>query len=126
MNIPVEVIEACASNRCVLFVGSRATSEAVVEEGGTYLEQKRLARKLGGRVSVRAALAELLQGAPRDEVIKRLRSHLAVPDTAPGDFHLRCGLGSSASICCSFCFVVRHAARCYPTHGRQEFVSSIG
>jgi len=89
VNIPVEVIEACASNRCVLFVGSRATSEAVVEEGGTYLEQKRLARKLGGRVSVRAALAELLQGAPRDEVIKRLRSHLAVPDTAPGDFHLR-------------------------------------
>jgi hypothetical protein len=89
VNIPVEVIEACASNRCVLFVGSRATLEAVVEEGGTYLEQKRLARKLGGRVSVRAAVAELLQSTSRDEAIKRLASHLEAADAVPGDFHLR-------------------------------------
>jgi hypothetical protein len=89
VNIPVEVIEACSENRCVLFVGSRATLESVVDEGGTYLEQKRLARKLGGRVSVRSALADLLTSAPRDEVIKRLASHLEVADAEPGDFHRR-------------------------------------
>lgn len=89
MNIPVEVIEACNTGRCVLFVGNHATSEAVVESGGKYLEQKRLARKLGGRVSVRGALAELIGSASRNEAIARLAAHQAVADVAPGDFHRR-------------------------------------
>ncbi|MED5369962.1 MAG: SIR2 family protein [Myxococcota bacterium] len=89
MNVPVEVVEAAAAGRCVLFVGNRATLEAVTESGGEFLGQRRLARKLGGRVSVREAVGKLLEGAPREEVLRRVAGFQGATEAEPGEFHRR-------------------------------------
>lgn len=47
MNLPVEVIEAINDAKCILFVGSRFTSEAAEEQGVEYPDNKALAKALG-------------------------------------------------------------------------------
>lgn len=47
MNLPVEVIEAINDAKCILFVGSRFTSEAAEEQGQPYPDNKTLAKELG-------------------------------------------------------------------------------
>lgn len=47
MNLPVEVVEAINQARCILFVGSRFTSEAAEEQGLAYPDHKALAKELG-------------------------------------------------------------------------------
>ncbi len=49
MNLPVEVIEAIAEGRCILFVGSRFSSEAAEEQGLPYPDDAALAAELGWR-----------------------------------------------------------------------------
>lgn len=47
MNLPVEVLDAVRQDRCVLFLGNRASVEAAELAGGTCPEQRELARLLG-------------------------------------------------------------------------------
>ncbi len=47
MNLPVEVIEAARQDRCVLFLGNRASVEAAELTGGSCPEQRALAKQLG-------------------------------------------------------------------------------
>ncbi len=49
MNLPVEVIEAAAEGRCLLFVGSRFAAEARALAGLPALDGRSLARALGWR-----------------------------------------------------------------------------
>ena len=85
MNVPVEVVEATRKGRSALFVGRRATLEAVDEAGGTYPEQKRLARMLKGRKSLREASEGFEERLGRDALVAVLQEHLQVGD--PGPFH---------------------------------------
>jgi len=55
VNLPVEVIEAVKNDRCVIFVGNRATLEAAQEAEAGYPEQKDLARALGWKKPAVAA-----------------------------------------------------------------------
>ena len=88
MNVPIEVVDATRDGRCALFVGRRATLEAVVDAGGTYPEQKRLARMLKGRTSVREASASFQDRLGRDALVAVLREHHGAEDAEPGAFHL--------------------------------------
>lgn len=55
MNLPVEVIEAVKNDRCVVFVGNRATLEAAQEAGVELPDQRALARALGWKKPAVAA-----------------------------------------------------------------------
>ena len=89
MNVPVEVVQATAERRCALFVGRRASLEAVVDADGVYPDQRKLARLFKGRVSLREACVAYEQRLGRPALQAALQAHLAVPEAAPGDFHLR-------------------------------------
>lgn len=65
MNLPVEVVEATREGRCVIFLGSRVTGEAVEEAGRTYPSNAELARELGWRRPKR--LAGTMPGSRRNK-----------------------------------------------------------
>lgn len=88
MNVPIEVVEATQGGRCALFVGRRATLEAVVDAGGKFPDQKRLARMLKGRSSVREASADFEARLGRAALTAVLREHHGAEDSEPGAFHL--------------------------------------
>ncbi len=91
MNLPVEVIDAVRQDRCVLFLGNRASMEAAELAGRDYPEQKELARRLGwkkpapvagkkgGVASVEsgAAVTEAAQG--RAALVATLQAALGAP-----------------------------------------------
>jgi hypothetical protein len=93
MNLPVEVIEAVRGNRCLLFVGSRASAEAAELADERYPEAGALARDLGWRkpkpipgqkpkpvvpsVTEGAAAYEASNG--RAALVGHLREQLAAP-----------------------------------------------
>ena len=91
MNLPVEVIEAVKQDRCVLFVGNRASLEAAEESGASYPDQRALAKELGwkkppiaagkakGAVpSVEEAAAATERASGRAALVARLTEMLAV------------------------------------------------
>ena len=88
MNVPLEVVEAVSEGRCLLFVGSRATTEAQEDVGVTVPSEKKLARQLSGRrMTFREAceVAEQAQGRPAlMETIRGIRSGA---DAQPTSFH---------------------------------------
>ncbi|MCP4803987.1 MAG: SIR2 family protein [Proteobacteria bacterium] len=88
MNVPIEVVEATRDRRCALFVGRRATLEAVVDSGGEYPDQKRLARMLKGRTSIREASAAFEERLGRAALIAVLTEHHGAEGTEPGSFHM--------------------------------------
>ncbi len=68
MNLPVEVIEAVREDRCVVFLGNRASMEAAELKDRAYPEQKALARQLGwrkptGAVGKKGTIASVEEGA---------------------------------------------------------------
>lgn len=85
MNVPVEVVEATQNGRCALFVGRRASLEAVVEAGGDYPDQRALARMLKGRKSLREASDAFAERLGRDALVAVLQEHLGGGE--PGAFH---------------------------------------
>ncbi len=87
MNVPVEVVEAASQGRCALFVGRRASLEAVVDADGDYPDQRALARLFQGRISLREACVAYEQRLGRPALEAALKAHLAVPDASPGSFH---------------------------------------
>jgi len=87
VNVPVEVVEATRKGRCALFVGRRATLEAVEEAGGEYPDQRGLSRMLKGRKSLREASEGFAERLGRDALVAVLKEHLNKGD--PGDFHAR-------------------------------------
>lgn len=87
MNLPVEVVKAARERRCTLFVGSRASLEAAADAGLSLPDQKELARRLGGKGSVRALCAQLAASRGRGAVVDALRGALLPPGLAPGPFH---------------------------------------
>ena len=85
MNLPVQVVEAVAERRCVLFSGRRSTLEL---DPGQVLGERELVRSLVGR---RCSLSEALNTTEtqvgRDGLEEALRSHLAPDGLRPGHFH---------------------------------------
>ncbi len=101
MNLPVEVIEAVNEGRCLLFVGSRFTSEAAEEQGADYPDPKTLAKALGWKrprqlMGTRAKLVKpsVFEGAAtyqaakgRPQLITELRQRLGAKDVQPAAWH---------------------------------------
>ncbi len=88
MNLPVEVVEAVNSGKCVLFVGRRASLEAAAEAGLKYPGEKQLARKIhGSRASLEEALSGVRARGGREAVAEALQDWLSVDEVAPTDFH---------------------------------------
>jgi hypothetical protein len=102
MNLPVAVIKAVQDDKCVLFVGSRFTSEAVEIAGGQYPSAKALAKALGWTrprlrpgarptpvipsVSAGAALYEAAHG--RAALAALLKAQVGAVDVPPTTAHL--------------------------------------
>jgi hypothetical protein len=87
VNVPVEVVEATQKGRCALFVGRRASLEAVVDADGVYPDQRKLARLFQGRISLREACVAYEERLGRPALLAALQAHLAVPEASPGSFH---------------------------------------
>lgn len=101
MNLPVEVIEAINAGKCILFVGSRFSSEAAEEQGVDYPDIKTIAKALGwkkprqlmgSRAKVSrpspgqgAASYEAARGRPA--LIEEIRRLVDIPGVAPTAFH---------------------------------------
>jgi hypothetical protein len=103
MNLPIEVIEAVNEARCVLFVGSRFSAESVEAAGGSYPDNKALAKDLGWTrpkqlmgtrqrqgiitpsVAAGAKLFEQKEG--REGLLSRLAEHLGTEGTEPTEAH---------------------------------------
>jgi hypothetical protein len=103
MNLPIEVIEAVNEARCVLFVGSRFSGEAIEAEGGTYPDNRDLAKDLGwtrpkqlmgtrqrqGIItpSVTEGAKRFEAGKGREGLLSRLGEHLATDGVEPTAAH---------------------------------------
>lgn len=101
MNLPVEVIEAVNEGRCILFVGSRFTSEAAEEQGLPYPDNKELAKALGWKrprklmgSRARPVLPSPQEGAAifegehgRDALVAKLAELLGAADVKPEAWH---------------------------------------
>lgn len=101
MNLPVEVIEAVNEGRCLLFVGSRFSSEAAEEQGRDYPDSKTLAKALGWKrprrlmgtrarpvkPSVREGAAIYQAERGRPQLITELRQRLGARDVQPAAWH---------------------------------------
>ncbi len=101
MNLPVEVIDAVREQRCVVFVGSRASYEAAEIAGAAYPDAKTLAKDLGWKkpklvpgerpkvvlpsVEAGAALYEAANG--RAALVRELQQRVGVADIAPTEAH---------------------------------------
>ena len=101
MNLPVEVIEAVKNDRCVVFVGNRATLEAAQAAGAEYPAQRALARGLGWKKPAVAAgkqkgiVASGAEGAGayesaqgRDRLVAYLGAEVGAAGVAPLPAHL--------------------------------------
>lgn len=87
MNLPVEVVQAARDRRCTLFSGVRASLEAAQDADLELADQKDLARRLGGKGSVRA-LCAAYEAARGREALERVVHEATSPvGLAPGAFH---------------------------------------
>lgn len=98
MNLPVEVIEAVKQDRCVLFLGNRASMEAAELVDALYPEQKALAKELGWKKpanavgkkglipSVEEAGAAYEKAHGRAALLALLQRHLGA-EVAPSPAH---------------------------------------
>lgn len=101
MNLPVEVLEAVKTGRCVAFVGSRATYEAAELQGKDYPDAKTLAKDLGWKKpkpvpgqkpkpvipSVEEGAALFEAGAGRAGLIRELQARTGGSDLTPTAAH---------------------------------------
>ena len=102
MNLPVSVVEAVREQACMLFVGTRFTSEAVEAIGGQYPSGKALAKALGWtrprlRPGARPTpvIASVSQGAQRFEethgraaLCATLKTQVGALDVPPTSAHV--------------------------------------
>ena len=93
MNLPVEVIEAVKTGRCVLFLGSRASLEAAELADAPYPNAQELATKLGWKKprpvlgtrpkpvapSVEEGAQDYEQRQGREKLIQELRQQVGAP-----------------------------------------------
>ena len=88
MSLPIEVVEARDKGKCILFVGRRASLEAVTAQDGTYPAEKKLARLLAGKkMDFQDALAGAYRRLGASGVGQEMAVHLACEKTEPGPFH---------------------------------------
>lgn len=101
MNLPVEVIEAARSGRCVIFLGSAAAREAAQLAGQEYPDGKELAKLLGWQrpkvmvgarpkpvvPSVSAGAEKLQAQQGRDALVRRVRELVGCAGVAPSFAH---------------------------------------
>lgn len=101
MNLPVEVIEAVNTGKCILFVGSRFSGEAAEDQGHDYPDVKAIAKALGwkrprqlmgarakvSRPSPGTGATDFLAANGRQALIDKVRQLVDVPDVQPTDFH---------------------------------------
>ena len=88
MSLPIEVVDALDNGRCILFVGRRASLEAVTSQGGDYPGQKKLARLLTGKKSdYEDALAVAHRRLGDSGLGKEMEALLGVATSEPGPFH---------------------------------------
>lgn len=101
MNLPVEVIEAVDNGKCILFVGSRFSTEAAEAQGQPAVDAKELAKALGwtkprqllggrakqARPSVMEGAAAFEQKNGRKALVAEVRRLTDVPQVQPTDFH---------------------------------------
>ncbi|HJN73313.1 MAG TPA: SIR2 family protein [Myxococcota bacterium] len=85
MNVPIEVVDATRQRRCALFVGRRASLEAVEQAGAEYPDQRGLARMLEGRKALREASSAFAARRGRDSLISALQERIGGGE--PGAFH---------------------------------------
>ena len=101
MNLPVAIIEAIREDKCMLFVGSRFTGEAVEGSGGCYPTAKALAKLLGWTrprlrpgarptpviPSVTGGAARYLAEHGRPALAAMLKAQVGALDVAPTSAH---------------------------------------
>lgn len=101
MNLPVEVIEAVNTGKCILFVGTRFSGEAAEAQGGSYPDVKDLAKALGwtkprqlmggrakhSRPSPMEGAASFQQQRGRAALVAEVKRLIDVPAVQPTAFH---------------------------------------
>ena len=101
MNLPIQVLEAIAEDRCVVFVGSRFASETADAAGVPYPSAKELAKTLGWNrpralpgTAPRPLTPSVLDGATayadahgRDALVATLRTQVGAIDLEPTSAH---------------------------------------
>lgn len=101
MNLPVEVLDAVRANRCVIFVGSRASFEAAELQGAAYPDAKTLAKDLGWKKpkpvpgqKPKPAIPSVEEGATafeaangRARLVSELDARVGARDLAPTAAH---------------------------------------
>jgi hypothetical protein len=94
VNLPVEVVDALKADRLLVFVGSHATREVVMEADGDYPEAAELARELGWRRprdvpggKARGIVPSVEEGAAiagRERALAVLRGRTGAGGVSPG------------------------------------------
>jgi hypothetical protein len=88
MSLPIEVVEAQAKGRCILFVGRRAVLEAAKAAGAEYPGQKKLSRLLAGKKSgFEEAMAGVHRRIGAEGLRREMAAHLDCKNVEPGAFH---------------------------------------
>ncbi len=101
MNLPVEVIDATRAGRCVLFLGSRATSEAAELADAPWVDASELAKELGWRKpkpvpgqKPKVVVPSVMEGAAafeaahgRAALVARVAERRGATGLAPTDAH---------------------------------------
>jgi len=88
MSLPIEVVEARSNGKCILFVGRRASMEAVTAQEQDYPGEKKMARLLAGKkMEIKDALDGAVRRLGAEGLAKELEVHLACNKAEPGEFH---------------------------------------